>query len=180
MSEMLENQLPEWYYIQTDTSKASPMGAKEIPNPPGYTTHQEKKKNAAGSTSTKKDAMDVDNLKVKKAWEVALAPAKSLPMNLFMSYMSGNSLQIVPIMMTSMMFFLNPVKQIWGASKQFEPLVTKTNANDIFLTKLAFIACQLLAVVAGVWKLGQMGLLPNTQSDWLAWESETYVTEQSL
>lgn len=123
---------------------------------------------------------DNDQLKVKKAWEVALAPAKSLPMNLIMSYMSGNSLQIVPIMMTSMMFFMTPFKQILNTNQAFTNLESKTNTSDIQLTKVVYVICHLLAVVVGVWKLGMMGLLPNTRSDWLAWESQSSVVEKSL
>ncbi len=42
-------------------------------------------------------------LKLKKAWEIALAPAKQLPMQAIMGYMSGNSLQIFSIMMVFML-----------------------------------------------------------------------------
>jgi hypothetical protein len=121
-----------------------------------------------------------DQLKVKKAWEVALAPAKSLPMNVFMSYMSGNSLQIVPIMMTSMMFFITPFKQILKTNEAFSNLESKNNSSDIQVTKLVYIVCHLLAVGVGIWKLGMMGLLPNTRSDWLAWESQSTILEQSF
>jgi ER membrane protein complex subunit 4 len=37
---------------------------------------------------------ETDTLKLKKSWEIALAPGKQLPMQLIMSYMSGNSLQV--------------------------------------------------------------------------------------
>lgn len=33
-------------------------------------------------------------MKLKKSWEIALAPGKQVPMQLIMSYMSGNSLQV--------------------------------------------------------------------------------------
>ncbi|KAA8917236.1 hypothetical protein TRICI_000629 [Trichomonascus ciferrii] len=121
-----------------------------------------------------------DQLKVKKAWEVALAPAKSLPMNVFMSYMSGNSLQIVPIMMTSMMFFMTPFKQILKTNEAFSNLESKNNSSDIQVTKLVYIVCHLLAVGVGIWKLGMMGLLPNTRSDWLAWETQSSILEKSF
>jgi hypothetical protein len=117
---------------------------------------------------------------VKKAWEVALAPAKSLPMNVFMSYMSGNSLQIVPIMMTLMMFFITPLKQIVATNQQFAPLYHKSIAGDLNVTKGVYIICHLLAVGVGIWKLGQMGLLPNTRSDWLAWETASVVRERAV
>lgn len=111
---------------------------------------------------------------------MALAPAKALPMNVFMSYMSGNSLQIVPIMMTLMMFFVNPMKQIVAVNVQFSPLSDKTISNDVIITKAVYIICHLLAVGVGIWKLGQMGLLPNTRSDWLAWELPSVVQERAI
>ena len=46
----------------------------------------------------------MDTLKLKKAWEVALGPAKQLPMQAIMGYMSGNSLQIFSIMMVFMLY----------------------------------------------------------------------------
>ena len=50
---------------------------------------------------------------VQKAWEVATAPAKALPMNAFMMYMSGSGVQIFSIMITAMMLY-QPVKAILG------------------------------------------------------------------
>lgn len=46
----------------------------------------------------------MDQLKLKKAWEVALAPAKQLPMNAFGMYMTGNTLQIFSIFMVFTLF----------------------------------------------------------------------------
>ena len=40
---------------------------------------------------------------LQKYWDVALGPLKQLPMNLFIMYMSGNSISIFPIMMVGMM-----------------------------------------------------------------------------
>jgi hypothetical protein len=42
------------------------------------------KKNKSATVSSKKDKEENNALKLKKAWEAALAPAKSIPMNLFM------------------------------------------------------------------------------------------------
>lgn len=46
---------------------------------------------------------ETETLKLKKAWEVALGPAKQIPMQAIMGYMSGNSLQIFSIMMVFML-----------------------------------------------------------------------------
>ena len=46
-----------------------------------------------------------------RAWEAAIAPVKSIPMNLMMLYMSGNSVQIFS-MMVVYMTVVNPLKGI--------------------------------------------------------------------
>jgi hypothetical protein len=54
---------------------------------------------------------DVESLKQKKAWDVAIAPAKSVPMNAFMLYMSGTGVQIFSMMCVGMLL-TSPVKAI--------------------------------------------------------------------
>lgn len=59
-------------------------------------------------------SQEVDsNLIVKKSWDIALAPLKQIPMNLFIMYMAGNSISIFPIMMVGMLF-LGPIKAIFN------------------------------------------------------------------
>lgn len=101
----------------------------------------------------------MDTLKLKKAWEVALAPVKSLPMTFFMMYMSGNSLQIFSIMMV-FMAFKNPVVGLFGTNQAFERFESDTNKAKIVQVKLAYIAMQLVALGVGIWKVNGMGLLP--------------------
>jgi len=101
----------------------------------------------------------MDTLKLKKAWEVALAPIKSLPMTAIMMYMSGNSLQIFSIMMV-FMAFKNPVVGILATNQAFERFETDSNRAKMFTVKLAYVAMQLVALALGVWKVNNMGLLP--------------------
>lgn len=101
----------------------------------------------------------MDTLKLKKAWEVALAPVKGLPMSAIMMYMSGNSLQIFSIMMV-FMAFKNPIMGLMGTNQAFERFQSQNNSGAIVQTKLVYVACQLLALAVGVWKLNAMGLLP--------------------
>lgn len=56
-------------------------------------------------------AADVEALKSKRAWDVAIAPAKSLPMNGFMLYMSGSGVQIFSMMAVGMLL-TGPIKGI--------------------------------------------------------------------
>lgn len=102
---------------------------------------------------------EMDTLKVKKAWEVALAPVKGLPMTAIMMYMSGNSLQIFSIMMV-FMAFKNPLMGLVTTNQAFERFYTQSNAGQLLQVKLVYVAMQILALAVGVWKINQMGLLP--------------------
>lgn len=131
---------------------------------------------------------------MKKAWEVALAPVKNLPMTAIMMYMSGNSLQIFSIMMV-FMAFKNPIMGIIATNQAFERFESETNKGKIIQAKLAYVAMQIVALGVGLWKINAMGLLPSvsihlnsstlgarknmltgiyrtTRSDWLAWEAQ--------
>lgn len=101
----------------------------------------------------------MDVLKLKKAWEVALAPVKQLPMTAIMMYMSGNSLQIFSIMMV-VMAFKNPVMGLMATQQAFERFETEGTRDKLLMVKAVYVAMQILALALGVWKVNQMGLLP--------------------
>ena len=65
----------------------------------------QKKSSNSRQESSVEEKENIVRLKIKKAWDLALAPAKSIPMNGFMMYMSGNSIQIFSIMITVMLFW---------------------------------------------------------------------------
>lgn len=101
----------------------------------------------------------MDVLKLKKAWEVALAPVKQLPMTAIMMYMSGNSLQIFSIMMV-VMAFKNPVVGLMATQQAFERFETEGTKQKLLMVKAVYVAMQILALALGVWKVNGMGLLP--------------------
>lgn len=101
----------------------------------------------------------MDTLKLKKAWEVALAPVKNLPMTAIMMYMTGNSLQIFSIMMV-FMAFKNPIAGLFATNQAFEKFETETNKTKMLQVKLAYVVMQLVALAVGIWKVNAMGLLP--------------------
>jgi hypothetical protein len=101
----------------------------------------------------------MDLLKLKKSWEVALAPAKALPMNAIMMYMSGNSLQIFSIMMVFMLF-KNPMQALLQTNQVFARFETPSTRSKMWMTKLVYVLMNLLALSLGVWKVNGMGLLP--------------------
>ncbi|EPE10728.1 hypothetical protein F503_05823 [Ophiostoma piceae UAMH 11346] len=164
-----------------------------IPDPPGFapqTVSSGKKRDAketkaaaaaaaALAAKKKQTPEELETLKVKKAWEVALGPLKSLPMTGIMMYMSGNSLQIFSIMMV-FMAFKNPIMGLLSTQQAFERFETPGNRGKILQVKLAFVAMQFVALALGVWKINGMGLLPTTRSDWLAWETPRDVAELAI
>lgn len=144
---------------------------KDVVSPPGFTEKTPKK-------SVAKKLVNLDDLKTKKAWEIAIGPAKSIPMNLIMSYMTGNSLQLIPIMMT-MMLFLNPLKAIFtDTNKVFNNLQTNKNGSVIVQAKVVFVLCQLACMSIGIWKLNLMGLIPNSEGDWLSFKTPAFFPEK--
>lgn len=107
----------------------------------------------------------MDTLKLKKAWEIALAPVKGLPMTGIMMYMSGNSLQIFSIMMV-FMAFKNPLMGLVNTNQAFERFQTASNSGQMLQVKFVYVAMQIVALGVGIWKVNAMGLLPYVAT-WL-------------
>ncbi|KAI8623854.1 hypothetical protein F5Y19DRAFT_344392 [Xylariaceae sp. FL1651] len=175
---------PQWV---TDLKSPPSYKAKSgsILDPPGYPSQAGalSKKQAAKESKNQSRKQptpeEMDTLKLKKAWEVALAPVKSLPMTFIMMYMSGNSLQIFSIMMV-FMAFKNPIMGLVGTNQAFERFESDSNKGKMLQVKLAYIAMQLVALAVGIWKVNTMGLLPTTRSDWLAWEAQREPLEHAV
>jgi hypothetical protein len=131
---------------------------------------------------------------MKKAWEIAIAPSKQLPMNGIMMYMSGNSLQIFSIMM----LFKGPIQGLINTNAAFAKYETPSTRGRLVVVKLVYVLMQFLLLALGIWKVNAMGLLPyvlilgsillvlgtdissrTTRSDWLAWELERLPLERA-
>ncbi|GAN04716.1 hypothetical protein MAM1_0071d04180 [Mucor ambiguus] len=95
-----------------DYASLNTANSSKVSNPVGYepSTLQKYTKNERSNRQGNQDNNQVA-IKMKRAWDVAMGPAKSIPMNAIMIYMSGTSLQIFTVMVTAMLFF-NPVKAI--------------------------------------------------------------------
>ncbi|ORY84669.1 hypothetical protein BCR35DRAFT_264859, partial [Leucosporidium creatinivorum] len=152
-------------------------------------------------SSAKQDATalikpaNLDSLRQQKAWELALAPAKNVPMQAFMMYMTGGGVQIFSVM--SVWFLLK--QALSGLVRSFplsffpfpfaDPLASPSlralhhdlrhplflPARSLTQQKLVFAACQLALLAVGLWKCNSMGLLPTHQSDWLAFQERVTV-----
>jgi len=102
---------------------------------------------------------EMDTLKLKKSWEVALAPAKALPMNAIMMYMSGNTLQIFSMMMVFTLF-KNPLQALLQTNRAFTRYETEGTAGKMWMVKIVYVLMNLVALALGIWKVNGMGLLP--------------------
>ncbi|ROW09500.1 hypothetical protein VMCG_02367 [Cytospora schulzeri] len=176
---------PKWV---SDLTSPPPYKSKanNIQDPPGFPTQaisSSKKRDASkdAKAQPRKQATpeEMDTLKLKKAWEVSLAPIKNLPMTAIMMYMTGNSLQIFSIMMV-FMAFKTPLMGLMATNQAFERFETDTNKAKMLQAKLAYVAMQLVALAVGVYKVNAMGLLPTTRSDWLMWEAQRDPLESAV
>ncbi|TCD63120.1 hypothetical protein EIP91_005992 [Steccherinum ochraceum] len=154
---------------------------KNLPPPPGFSqssvnpSKQASKAVAATSSS-------YESLKEKRAWDFAISPAKSLPMQAFMLYMSGGGVQIFSMGIVFMLL-LSPFKNVAGintAFAQFAPspsspdkdkLSSPNGLTTLPLQKIVYLICNVLTLALGLWKCRSMGLLPMGTGDWLAFES---------
>ncbi|RMJ13074.1 hypothetical protein CDV36_007247 [Fusarium kuroshium] len=183
MSTQLSN-TPVWV-SQLEHPPAAKAKVAGVQDPPGFSSgtavSHSKKQNKDAKVQPRKPptAEEMDTLKLKKAWEVALAPVKGLPMTGFMMYMSGNSLQIFSIMMV-FMAFKNPLMGLVNTNQAFERFQTENNSAQMLQVKFVYVACQLLALAVGIWKINGMGLLPTTRSDWLMWEAQREPLEHAV
>ncbi|KAJ3226094.1 hypothetical protein HK099_005563 [Clydaea vesicula] len=171
-----------------DNNKVTATNSKKSSNsysdPAGYsssvyqhkpvTSHQ-KKLALKNKKDEKSDADDEEKslatLKLKKAWEVALAPGKNFPMQMFMMWMSGNTVQIFSMMIVGMLIF-SSIKAIlsWQArsSQDLQQTLNDLLIDPLIYPKLVYLLLQFANLGLGIYKVDSMGLLPTTQSDWLA------------
>ncbi|GAB7362939.1 hypothetical protein MBLNU230_g3236t2 [Neophaeotheca triangularis] len=159
---------PQWVLDLNSTPPSKAKAASAMPDPPGFSSPLVISGNKTGGAKNNKNAPtprkppsaeEMDQLKLKKAWEVAIAPAKQLPMNAFGMYMTGNSLQIFSIFMVFTLF-KGPVQALLNIQNQFQRFETDGTRQQMLVVKAAFVACNCLALALGIWKVDAMGLLP--------------------
>eukprot|EP00744_Colponema_vietnamica_P015937 GILI01022350.1.p1 GENE.GILI01022350.1~~GILI01022350.1.p1 ORF type:complete len:186 (+),score=32.74 GILI01022350.1:54-560(+) len=129
------------------------------------------------SRPTKQSQTQTKELKIKKCWETATAPAKNIFMNVFMLWMAGSSVHIFSIMIVfmTMMTPLKAVLSVNSAFSKFEGIGRET----LFTNKLVFIALNFVNLAAGLWKLSTLGLLPVNSGDWVSIITTKKILEMS-
>ncbi|KAK3209223.1 hypothetical protein GRF29_69g1126256 [Pseudopithomyces chartarum] len=172
---------PQWV-VDLNNPPATPPKVT-IADPPGYTASLTRRDRAASSkqAAVRKQPTpeEMDTLKMKKAWEVAIAPAKQLPMNAIGMYMTGNTLQIFSIFMVFTLF-KTPILAALNIQRTFAPFEAPGTSSRLIMVKIVYLLTNALMLGLGVWKVNAMGLLPTTRSDWLAWEAERTWSERAV
>ena len=86
---------PKWV-LDLNSAPSTKPKASSIPDPPGFTAalsakQRSQSKNAPQASIRKPPTTEEkDTLKLKKAWEIAIAPAKQLPMNAIGTHHPGS------------------------------------------------------------------------------------------
>lgn len=128
--------------------------AHDLCPPPGFSNNRQFHPEVNPSLDT--------SLIVKKSWDIALAPLKQVPMNLFIMYMAGNSVSIIPIMMIGMLF-IRTIKALFSIRSVFDII----EGEQAILQKFVYFVGNVLSLVLALYKFQSMGLLPTYTSDWL-------------
>ncbi|XP_019879852.1 ER membrane protein complex subunit 4 [Aethina tumida] len=150
MSGKQQTRRQKWILEGSRASKA------DLSSPPAFTSSNITQINEVSKKT------DVNRLITKKSWDLALAPIKQLPMNLFFMYMAGNSISIFPIMMVGMLL-MRPIQSIWATKSTFKMIETNTIGQMI-----VYVLGNILNIGMALYKCQSMGLLPIYSSDWLA------------
>jgi len=152
-----------------------PQGSRDLPAPPGYLS-------SANALHAEAIRPADPGLRAKRSWDMALGPIKQVPMNLFIMYMSGNTISIFPIMMVVMMA-VRPFKTLLSVNATFKALDAANsgstdgeggsgsggaNTAAALGQKIVFVLGNLANVALAMYKCHSMGLLPTHASDWLA------------
>ncbi|AET38297.1 chaperone EMC4 Ecym_2581 [Eremothecium cymbalariae DBVPG len=148
------------------------VSTNTYPLPPGFVKSRGSRANTkAQNADTQSNKENINKLQVQKAWHIALQPAKTIPMNFIISYMSGTSLQIIPIM-TALMLLSGPIKSVLQMRSAFSAVLGNNDIHSqVIGAMITYVLFQVVLMGIGLQKLNAMGLIPNTKSDWLAWES---------
>jgi len=112
--------------------------------------------------------------KVARVNALQWAPVRSLPMNLFIMWMTGNEIQIFSIMVTGMAVY-SPFQALAATNATFKPFASDPELrSDVWRCKLVYVVMCFVALGVGLWKLQNMGLLPTGAADWVDHSPSVY------
>ncbi|KAK1924220.1 putative endoplasmic reticulum protein [Papiliotrema laurentii] len=182
--------------IRLNYTLAHPPKAS-IPDPPGYlppkTAKELSRAQAPSADVVAKQHRKSTDLKMRRAWDLALSPAKTLPMQAVMLYFSGSGIQIFSLGMIFMLL-TQPITAVFNIFKAFEALrptpppnaskkdkavVAEPSYIPLAVPMIMFVLCQGLVLALGLYKCSTMGILPTGTSDWLQFETRSDPPEWS-
>lgn len=134
----------------------------DLDAPPGFACDRNSISNSNEAQNCG-DVMNHANLIEKRSWDIALQPIKNLPMNVFIMYMAGNSISIIPITMVGMMF-VRPIQAIMGIRSTMRMI---EGSSQYWLQTFIYALGNLMGLILAITKCNRMGLLPTHPSDWL-------------
>ncbi|CAL8083666.1 unnamed protein product [Calicophoron daubneyi] len=102
-------------------------------------------------------------LVVQRSWNIALGPLRQVPMNLFIMWISGNSISIFPLM-SVIMLFLRPIQALFSIQSTFSLIEGSQAPIQCFV----YVLGNFVTIALAMYKCHTMGLLPTYASDWLS------------
>jgi hypothetical protein len=103
----------------------------------------------------KEEEKNLVDLKLAKCQEMANSPMKSIPMTLFLLWVSGNQVNIFPIIIT-VMNIMNPIKAIFSVDETFIQFDQATRFH-----RIQFVFWNIVLLSFAIAKLHFLGLLPS-------------------
>merc|ERR1712032_627535 len=152
-----------------DFSHLEVSGKLDLADPPGYRMTMD---DGGSSADRRRSKSSNEELLVKKAWEVAIAPIQSVGMNLFMLWMSGSSPGIFNVMIIGYC-----LTSIIGQYSRVNTVFASFKTIDTTLPKLAYLALCTVSLAYMLYHASGMGLLPTSSGDWIAYIPNTMVRE---
>ncbi|THD26267.1 ER membrane protein complex subunit 4 [Fasciola hepatica] len=140
------------------TSRSRSTTSSQVPtsdlHPPGYVD-----RSFPGGAVRDSDPQ----LVIQRSWNIALGPLKQVPMNLFIMWISGNSISFFPLM-SVIMLFLRPIQALFSIQTTFS-LIEGSQAP---MQRLVYVFGNFVMIALAMYKCHTMGLLPTYASDWLS------------
>lgn len=134
----------------------------------------------SGRALTEKEREEQHARKLRRINDMQMAPVKSLPMTLFMMWMSGNDIHIFSIMITGMAIY-QPIQALAATGTVFAMFNGDESVKgDVWRARLVYAALCVVALVCGLGKLHFMGLLPTAAADWMDHTPPTYTSIPSM
>ncbi|KAI3382131.1 hypothetical protein SNEBB_011125 [Seison nebaliae] len=125
----------------------------------------------------KQSQEDVDQLLTRRSWDMALAPAKQLPMNMLFLWMTGDSISFIPIMMIGMVFY-QCIQSFFQIPATFKAI--SEGLANAWPQKIIYVLSKIALFIFTLYKFNSMGLLPIYMSDWLAFAVKQESLEMSF